>query len=163
MGGRGLRHGMRALMKECKKTEYFSIVTPIISPPIEYENAKEMIKRVENWLQTEGLDPHMKSFGEGRSIINFQGLNCGMDSTTNVSDPNAIRLARHLIIRRNRMLMGLEHDHRDMWADFFLHKSLSTGHKETKTISVATVARTIQIMGMDEITRQGILLPRTQT
>ena len=98
MGGRGIRHEMRALMKECKKTELFSIVTPIISPPIEYENAKEMIKRVENWLQTEGLDPHMKSLGEGRSIINFQGLSCGMDSTTNVSDPNAIRLARHFII-----------------------------------------------------------------
>jgi hypothetical protein len=121
-----------------------------------------MMKRVESWMRTEGVDPHIKSLGDGHPIIDFQGLSCGTDSTTNISDPNAIRLARHLTIRRNRILMGFEHDHRDMWANYFLHKSLSTGTNETKTISVATVARAMQIMGMDESDRQKILRPQKE-
>ena len=85
LGGRTIRHQMRALTKACKKTELFNIVTPIITPPIEYENARDMIKRVESWMRTEGVDPYIKSLGDGHPIIDFQGLSWETDRTTNIS------------------------------------------------------------------------------
>ena len=111
-------------------------------------------------METEGLDPYIKKPREGHHIINFKGLSCAMDTMTNVSDPNAIRVARHLTIRRKRKLLNLNHDHKGMWANYFLHKSLSTGKRGTKPISLATVARAIQIMVTDEDTLRSTLLPR---
>ena len=36
-----------------------------------------------------------------------------------------------------------------MWADYFLHRTLSMVMQGTQTMSVATVARVIQIVGME--------------
>ena len=118
-----------------------------------------MIQRVDQWMDREHINPHIKTFGGGHQIIDFQSLRCGMDTTTNVSDPNAIRLARHLIIRRKRFEMNMQQDNEKMWADYFLHRTLSTGIEGTQTISVATVARAIQIVGMEREARKRLLTP----
>ena len=44
----------------------------------------------------------------------------------------------------------MQQDDGQMWADYFLHKTLSTGIEGMQTISVATVARAIQISGMEK-------------
>ena len=141
---------MQALVRECKNRQIFSIVSSSILPPMEKESPENMIQRVERWMDIEDINPHIKTLGGGHQIINFQSLHCGMDTTTNVSDPNTIRLARHLIIRRKRFAMNMQKDDERMWADYFLHKTLSTGIEGTQTILVATVARAIQIVDMEK-------------
>ena len=105
---------------------------------MEKESPGNMIQRVERWMDIENANPHIKTLGGGHQIIDFQSLCCGMDTTKNVSDPNAIRLARHLINRRQRFEMNMQQDDERMWADYFLHKTLSIGKEGTQTISVAT-------------------------
>ena len=53
----------------------------------------------------------------------------------------------------------MQQDDERMWADYFLHKTLSTGIEGTQTISVATVARAIQIVGMEKEARERLLPP----
>ena len=126
---------------------------------METESPENMIQRVERWMKIEDINPHIKTLGEGHQIINFQGLRCGMDITTNVSDPNAIRLARHMVIRRRRLEMDMEQDNERMWADYFLHKSQSTGTEGTQIISVATMAGAIKIIGMEREARKSLITP----
>ena len=113
-----------------------------------------MIQRVERWMDIEDINPRIKTVGGGHQIIDFQSVRCGMDTTTNVPDPNTIRLARHLIIRRRRFETIMQQDDERMWVDYFLHKTLSTGIEGTQDISVATVARAIQIVGMEREARK---------
>jgi hypothetical protein len=110
-------------------------------------------------MNIEDINPHIKTLGGGHQIIDFQSLRCGMDTTANVSDPNAIRLARHLIIRRKRFAMDMQQDDERMWAAYFLYKTLSTGIEGTQTISVATVSRAIQIVGTEKEARKKLLNP----
>lgn len=150
---------MRALVKECKHIYIYSASYILQNTAKRRREPKKMIQRVGRRMEIKDINPHIKTLGKRHQIINFQGLRCGMDTTTNVSDPNAIWLTRHLITRRKRLVMDQRQDNERMWADYFLHRTPSTGKDGTQTISIATVATAIQITGMELEVRKDLLTP----